>query len=277
MPREAPAGAPAAAENFRSPYRIARRFRYLPWIIWAVENWPGFMRNYALGTTSPDYYRFRNGARLKIGRAVEHVPLIEVFLKKEYGKVRDGSVVIDIGASNGVFSVYAVTSATDVAVYAYEPLVESYDLMVANVAANSSGAAVRCYNLAVAGDAGRRPLYVENSEFFFPTLIARAVQGRPADREVACTTLREILDAHGLEHVDLLKMDCEGSEYAILYATPASHLARIGEIRMEYHNLGEAGCNIDALARFLEERGFRISRLRRSSEANGVLWAERGR
>ncbi len=46
-------------------------------------------------------------------------------------------------------------------------------------------------------------------------------------------TLEELMDQLGVDHIDLLKLDCEGSEFSILEKTPS--LARIHFILGEYH------------------------------------------
>ena len=83
------------------------------------------------------------------------------------------------------------------------------------------------------------------------------------------------MDANHLERVDLLKMDCEGAEYEILYSTPSSHLQRISEIRMEYHNLDSGDRHVEGLKRFFAQSGFAVTHLRPASETGGTLWARR--
>jgi FkbM family methyltransferase len=64
-------------------------------------------------------------------------------------------------------------------------------------------------------------------------------------RPMRCLTLEELMQEHGLDHIDILKLDCEGSEFSILGKTRS--LDRIGLIVGEYH--GEAN-----FARLVEER-----------------------
>jgi FkbM family methyltransferase len=52
-------------------------------------------------------------------------------------------------------------------------------------------------------------------------------------RPLRTMTLEELLTRHGLEWIDVLKLDCEGSEFSILGHTPS--LERIGLIVGEYH------------------------------------------
>src|SRR5262245_12868978 len=105
----------------RSPAQILRRLRATPMVARSLENWPTFMWHYALGLVPTSPYRFRNGARLRIGRGVDHVPILEIFVREEYGGIADGSVVLDLGANLGAFAVYAATTARGIRVYAYEP------------------------------------------------------------------------------------------------------------------------------------------------------------
>jgi FkbM family methyltransferase len=261
-------------QAFRSPRRVARRFRHLPAIIRGVRTWQRFMINYALGMVPQREYVLRNGARLLLARAVEHVPVIEVFLREEYGQVADGAFVVDIGASTGVFSVYALTSAPQVSLLAYEPFPESYQLLVANIAANGCEARAQCRNLAVAGEPGRRALHVRGTAFHFPTLLHAAREPDGTSLEVACASLEEIC-RECARPIDLLKMDCEGSEYEILYRAPERCLTGIREIRMEYHTFAEPGHDPLSLARHLVDHEFRISLLQPTSSANGILWATR--
>jgi FkbM family methyltransferase len=52
-------------------------------------------------------------------------------------------------------------------------------------------------------------------------------------RPVQTITLEDILEQHGFDHIDVLKLDCEGSEFSILRNTTV--LDRIGIIVGEYH------------------------------------------
>ena len=52
-------------------------------------------------------------------------------------------------------------------------------------------------------------------------------------RRVTSLTVEDILQSNGLDHIDILKLDCEGSEFSILEGTTS--LDRIGLIVGEYH------------------------------------------
>ena len=260
--------------GFRSPSKIARRLRLTPLAARHIRNWPRFMVNYAWGAVPASPYVFRDGARLQIGRGVDHVPIIEIFLRQEYGAVADGAVILDIGANIGAFSIYAGTSARGVTIYAYEPTAEFFALLRDNVRANGLEGAVTCFNVAVAGETQVRELALESAAFSFPTLLPPAGDRVLRTVNVQTTSLADILDANALQRVDLLKMDCEGAEYEILYGTPEHYLNRIREIRMEYHRLPAERCNGEALAGFLESRGFRIT-MATPVQANGNLWARK--
>jgi FkbM family methyltransferase len=263
------------AENFRSPRKVARRLKYLPLAMKKIRNWPTFMYHYALGLRPRDAYLFRNGAQLIISRGVDHVPIIEIFLNEDYGTIPDNSVVIDLGANIGVFTIYATTTAPSVRVYAYEPCPDFCAVLKENVRLNRRDETVHCFNLAVASEVGRRDLYMSSGAFFFPTLIGATNHGNQERVEVRCTTLAQIMESNHLEHVDLLKIDCEGAEYEILYPTPRSRLQRISEIRMEYHNLDSNERHVDGLQRFFTKNGFTVTRFQPTSETNGTLWVER--
>jgi hypothetical protein len=65
-----------------------------------------------------------------------------------------------------------------------------------------------------------------------------------------------IMDEHGLEVVNLLKMDCEGSEFEILADIDPRHWARIDRLAMEYHLGGNRRRN--ELVAVLERNGFEV-------------------
>ena len=261
--------------SFRTPSKVARRLKLTPLAARKIRNWPRFMFNYALGVVPASPYAFRNRARVQIGRGVDHVPIIEIFLREEYGRVAGGAVILDIGANIGTFSIYAAMSAPDVTLYAYEPTAEFYRLMRDNIRLNRLEGAVKCFNLAVGADSRVRDLVLESSTFSFPTLLGPDDERGGRTVQVQCTSLADILESNALERVDLLKMDCEGAEYEVLYSTPDRYLERIREIRMEYHNLRAEGSNGDALATFLRSRGYAITMAAPAARTGGNLWARR--
>lgn len=257
------------AGSIRSPRRVARRLRVLPLAQRELRSWPRFMAAYALGFVPRRPYRFRSGAQLRIGRGVDHVPIIEVFLRRDYGTIPAGATVLDLGASTGVFAVYAAASAPGTRIVAYEPMPSAYALLVENVERN--GANVDCRNAAVAATSGETRLYIRGEGLYFPSVIPPP--SGADDLTVPGVTLADIMDRDGLDAVDLLKLDIEGGEYDVLYGAPPECLARIAEIRMEAHDLDEDRRNTAALKRFLVEAGYRVTRERREPGGVVSLWA----
>ena len=263
------------AQSFRSPSKVARRMKLLPKVARHLKNWPTFMYHYALGYVPTKEYRFRSGAKLRIRKGVDHVPIIEIFLKHDYGKIPDNSVIVDFGANIGAFVVYAAKTARNTRVYAYEPMPQYFEQLQENVAVNGlEGNAVKCFQYAVAGAASDQELYITGEGVFFPTLVAPDDVAATAVK-VHCTTLQEILETNGLEKIDLLKIDIEGAEYDVLYNTPPEILAKVSEIRMEYHNIDGETSNVTSLARFLKERGYEVNHEEPNASNNGNLWAKR--
>ena len=74
--------------------------------------------------------------------------------------------------------------------------------------------------------------------------------------EVDCITLKKLFDDYKIDRCDLLKIDCEGSEYDILLTTDAATMAKVGEIIMEYHSF--TSYSVDHLRNFLVKHGFRV-------------------
>ncbi len=255
-------------QSFRSPRKVVRRLRVAPAAARALKSWPRFVWNYAFGLVPRRPYRFRNGVRLAIGRGVEHVPVIEVFLRGDYGPVPERGVVLDLGASVGTFALHAAASSPGAALYAYEPSPEAFRLLEDNVRMNGLESRVTLVNAAVGARSEPRELYVKGR--LFPSLHARGPGA--ASVQVDCLTLPDVLAAHGIESVALLKLDVEGAEHELLRGTPPETLARVAQIRMEAHDL-PGGQDVESLRGLLVERGFRITRETAAADGTCNLWA----
>jgi FkbM family methyltransferase len=93
----------------------------------------------------------------------------------------------------------------------------------------------------------------------------------PDGLRVPATTLDALLEKCG--HVDLLKLDCEGSEYAILLA--ATRLNQVGRITCEWHRSSWNGRAWDAagLAELLTARGWQVDNIAHTAATHGTLLA----
>ncbi len=85
-------------------------------------------------------------------------------------------------------------------------------------------------------------------------------------RPLKTLTLENLLEDHGLERIDILKLDCEGSEFSILGKTSSLH--RIGIIVGEYHGR-------DRFDQLIQERfaGWKLTILK-DDPSFGTFWLE---
>ena len=176
--------------------------------------------------------------------------------------VPEDAVVVDIGANIGDFSLQMAKRCPSGKVIAVEPVAEHVRILRDHVTMNECRHVI-CVHSAIGAVEGVTEISVAGVQS------RRHADGAQVE-QVRQTTLLRLLDEHALQHVDLLKLDCEGAEWDIL---PAAETAfpRIRQICMEYHC--ERGWTPERLAEWLRGHGYRVWHT--SGQWNGLLWAVR--
>jgi FkbM family methyltransferase len=217
--------------------------------------------------TSPrsDAVRLRSGLTITLSNdPLDIVTIFGLFIRGDYGRIERGSTVVDIGANIGVFTLYAVHCGA-AKVHSYEPSAESFTCLNQNIARNNLSGTVTLFRSAVSKGPVGTTRFPKRSSVF------NSIATTSADGEydvVPLETLNTVVERMGV--VDLIKMDCEGEEERIVEGADAATLARVDEIRLEYH-LGRGA----SVRRLLEERGFRVTRWWEADSKGGIGWFER--
>ena len=151
--------------------------------------------------------------------------------------------VLDVGAHVGSFTVLCHEWWPEAKIVAVEPHPEGFELLERNTAHIPDSQLLRI-NAAITASEGQCLLAssVSNSRVGeYVVELWNDLDPRHSDFGVsvpAITTevLWERLNEFGLAEIDLLKLDCEGAEYAILESLAENnHLPQIGWIRGEWH------------------------------------------
>lgn len=199
-----------------------------------------------------------NGLRIK-GYTRCFSMYYEIWGKRDYDiasfALADNMAVIDIGANQGFFSLYAASQGATV--YAFEPCAENFEMLKWNVATNHLSDRVKLFNSAVTGKGGTVPLFVglDASGEVLSGSVSILDENRGGKtvqtRAVESVSLDALLAE--LPTCDFLKIDCEGAEYEILQNTSRASFRKIARIAMECHSgrIGEA-------AKLLSDAGFEI-------------------
>jgi FkbM family methyltransferase len=245
-----------------------------------LRNWPLFFSDWAVGSLRPlnrfkqrqILYILRNGIKYKARRGTyDRCIISEVWFHRDYSpsgfNIGPSDTVVDIGAQVGIFSLFASSQARFGRVFAIEPIIENFLLLRQNIDINNA-ANVIALNKAVAPEDGEREIYLENGDTAGHSFFVgdNRTQGRP----VQTISLEGLIRQFHLDHIDLLKMDCEGAEYEIIFGCPYEILMRVNRISMECHPMSDEW-NIINLGKYLEGRGYEID----INEEIGMLHARR--
>ena len=164
-----------------------------------------------------------------------------------------GGTIVDIGAHKGFFAILAATTAKRVV--AFEPSPLNYAYLLSNIRENRA-ANVQAVQKAVSGDSEKRILTLSTRTAARNSFYQSTFTGAGKPIEVECTTLADLIDEHGLDRVDLLKLDCEGGEYDILMNAGTDVFSRISAIALEIHEFASLPGTKAEMVRFLEHHGF---------------------
>ena len=173
--------------------------------------------------------------------------------------VAPGTTVVDVGANSGLFSLLAARRDPFVRVHALEPVARVFSVLEANVALNALDN-VTCHRLACSDRSGPSTLHVPAGE---PVPVMASLLSGWADtaatgEPVECTTIDELVDAERMDTVDVVKIDAEGSEDAVLRGAHATLRGHRPFVLAEV--LGRSGLGASVTAA-LAEHDYRFFRL----------------
>lgn len=276
--------APAAPDVLR---RVLRRARTDAQIVRLVRNWPQVLVAKFRRRRWP-ILRLRNGLILSAPSSLDmEFVFNEVWLEQQYTPpgytLEAGQTVIDIGANVGVFALFAATRGKDVRVIAFEPFAENVRWLQRNKARSRTKVKVQLYQEAVTARREVRTLHVAPQQWGAHRLSAESTASEsgaagppPSGFEavvVNCVGLDEIMERDNITCCDLLKIDCEGSEYEILLGASPQSLNRIRRIVGEFHQGENIEGSGESLCAWLRDEGFRIDHFSYFSPAAGSFAA----
>lgn len=181
--------------------------------------------------------RSRTGFQARC-RLAEFNAFVEVFVLRQYDFAqihwRGIQTVFDIGANIGAATLWIAEKAPQATIIAVEPFSPAVSLLDYNISINGLDDRVSVLAAALGPSSGFAEMHTPG-----PTVLARAtpVTTGKSVEAVPVVTLDELLDRHGLSELDLLKLDCEGSEYDVLLSSDPRVLGRIKAIVGEYHKV----------------------------------------
>jgi FkbM family methyltransferase len=124
--------------------------------------------------------------------------------------LRDATVFVDVGAHNGAYSLLARAVRPGITVHAFEPAPSARARLERNLAANDVQGII-VHSVALGDRTGVAPLYVTGTGGVESSLLPGFRSGTESV-EVRTATL----DAVGIPRVDVIKIDTEGTEAAVI-------------------------------------------------------------
>lgn len=172
--------------------------------------------------------------------------------------------VLDIGANVGTASIYLASRFPGARLFCVEASAPSFALLAENLRRNVPTAA--SVNAALVAQPGH--YRVEEALYSGETRVVR--DDAPSDTGVTALTMLDTLATAGFTHVDLLKLDIEGSELGV-FERAADWAQRVGAILAEVH----PPLTVAQAQRQLAPHGYRPLPLPAHPKFNNILFVGR--
>jgi FkbM family methyltransferase len=191
------------------------------------------------------------------------IPLYEVFCDQVYShskcSVKANDIVVDVGANIGFFTYKSLYDGAKF-IYSIEPNKKLIELIASHNFSN-----VRVDNVALSDKTCNQKFYIGSDGL--ASCLERLDESFEKENETfelthvnTVDTMKYIFD-NRISKIDLLKIDCEGSEYAIIERIEESYLRfNIDRMIIEYHFLDKPEYNqlYDRMIEKISKCGFKI-------------------
>ena len=131
--------------------------------------------------------------------------------------VQDASVIFDIGANTGLYSLVAKSRNPDSQVHAFEPFGAIHTKLAHNAAINQYN--IECNCLAVSNYSGDAVIYTADENFAYSVTVNQnlwVTEGEPIKLDIKTITLDDYIRQHKIDHIDLMKIDVETHEPEVM-------------------------------------------------------------
>jgi FkbM family methyltransferase len=137
------------------------------------------------------------------------------------------SLVFEVGGWRGYFS-QAVIKEFDCFVYVFEPVKSIYDSLVQKYENNQK---VKVYNFGLDNFTGTKKINLCGDG----TSLYKTETSNYED--VNMLNVNEFFNQHNINNIDLVELNCEGSEYNILQEISVDNLNKIDRLQIQFHDI----------------------------------------
>jgi FkbM family methyltransferase len=233
-----------------------------------MRNWPLYFKRKYFKSHRPAVYVFRGG-RIKIQVPDLFFYVFKEVIMEDFYQIKDllphvpeKPVIVDIGANAGYFSFLMAAKREHAVIFAYEPIQNNIDVFNANLELNPKRKnSVKLEHKAVTGvEKGSVKLFFDavNHDTVISSVFEDFSPKNVEAVEVEAISLAGIIRQNKLTWIDVLKLDCEGSEYPILYDSHEEIWPLIKCLCIEVHELDKEKMNHNFLSAFLRQKGFQL-------------------
>lgn len=167
---------------------------------------------------------------------------------QDYCDVEEGDIVVDVGFNYGMFSLGALYKGAS-KIYGFEPDKHIYET-IKDIYPEPNR--VKIYNFAISDKNEILKFNVGHNT------LSSSIIGNVSDfkesYDVKCFNFYDLMKFHDINHIDFLKIDCEGAEYGIFETIPDDYFKNIKKIHVEFHF--NDGTKVQSLINKLERNGF---------------------
>lgn len=128
---------------------------------------------------------------------------------------KKSSVILDVGANTGIYSLIAKTVNPTAEVYGFEPMPDVYEQLVANEKLNNFG--IHCLELATSNQDGTADIYTNPAEkLYTSTLNSENTVEDSIKTTIKTITLKTWIEENNISKIDLMKVDVESFEPQVM-------------------------------------------------------------
>ena len=216
-------------------------------------------------------FKTNSGLKMKIRvKSTDLMQLTTIWLIREYEvpgfEIKENDTVIDVGGHIGLFMLFCEQFCRKGKIYCFEPALDNYRILLDNVKLNNLEN-VFSFNTAVSKQDGNIPLYLNDDASGHSVFLKSS-----NSIQVESMTLQKIFDLNNIKKCNLLKLDCEGSEYEIINSLPDSYFSMIDKMIIEYHFAEKYPRLLTDLIKKLESTSFSVN-VKKLSDDMGLIFA----